>query len=100
MLQRAYASGAAGVIAASASALELEAFARADLTALLDGFVPLSAQPPLTVLLTEGLGDCATRAAILARSGSASNPCHCLAQVLFARFGGLVGREGEIPPVR
>lgn len=57
LLQRAYASGAVGVIAASASALELEAFARADLTALLDGLVPLSAQPPLTVLLTEGLGD-------------------------------------------
>lgn len=57
LLQRAYASGAVGVIAASASALEIEAFARADLTALLDGFVPLAAQPPLTVLLTEGLGD-------------------------------------------
>ncbi|HET9111907.1 MAG TPA: hypothetical protein VFN78_13845 [Ktedonobacterales bacterium] len=57
LLQRAYASGAVGVIAASASALELEAFARADLTALLDGFVPLAAQPPFTVLLTEGLGD-------------------------------------------
>jgi len=65
LLQRAYASGAAGVIAASASALELEAFARADLTALLDGFVPLSAQPPLTVLLTEGLGDCAMSPPIL-----------------------------------
>lgn len=58
LLQRAYASGAVAVIAASASALELEAFARADMTALLDGFVPLSAQPPLTVMLTEGLGDC------------------------------------------
>jgi hypothetical protein len=65
LLQRAYASGAAGVIAASASALELEAFARADLTALLDGFVPLTAQPPLTVLLTEGLGDSAMNPAIL-----------------------------------
>lgn len=57
LLQRALTSGATAVIAASASALELEAFARADLTALLDGFVPLTAQPPLTVLLTEGLGD-------------------------------------------
>ncbi len=65
LLQRAYASGAAGVIAASASALELEAFARADLTALLDGFVPLTAQPPLTVLLTEGLGDSVMSPAIL-----------------------------------
>lgn len=65
LLQRALASGAVGVIAASASALELEAFARADLTALLDGFVPLTAQPPLTVLLTEGLGDSAMNPAIL-----------------------------------
>ncbi len=65
LLQRAYASGAVGVIAASASALELEAFARTDLTALLDGFVPLTEQPPLTVLLTEGLGDCAMNPAIL-----------------------------------
>lgn len=65
LLQRALASGAAGVIAASASALELEAFARTDLTALLDGFVPLTAQPPLTVLLTEGLGDSAMSPAIL-----------------------------------
>lgn len=65
LLQRALASGAAGVIAASATALELEAFARTDLTALLDGFVPLTAQPPLTVLLTEGLGDSAMSPAIL-----------------------------------
>lgn len=65
LLQRALASGAAGVIAASASALELEAFARTDLTALLDGFVTLTAQPPLTVLLTEGLGDSAMSPAIL-----------------------------------
>ncbi|HEU5346516.1 MAG TPA: hypothetical protein VFU60_19355 [Ktedonobacterales bacterium] len=56
LLQRAYASGAVGVIAASASALELEAFARTDLTAVLDGFASQTT-PPLTVLLTEGLGD-------------------------------------------
>ena len=65
LLQRALASGAVGVIAASATALELEAFARTDLTALLDGFVPVTAQPPLTVLLTEGLGDSAMSPAIL-----------------------------------
>ncbi len=65
LLQHAYSSGAVGVIAASASARELEAFTRADLTALLDGFVPLTAQPPLTVLLTEGLGDSAMSPAIL-----------------------------------
>jgi hypothetical protein len=34
------------------------------------------------------------------RRGSASDPYHCLAQVLSARFGGLAGRRGEIPPVR
>ena len=36
--------------------LELEAFARTDLTAVLDGFASQTT-PPLTVLLTEGLGD-------------------------------------------
>lgn len=56
LLQRAAAGGAAGIIAASASARELEAFARADLTALLDGPAALSAQVALTVVLTEGLG--------------------------------------------
>ena len=64
LLQRAYASGAVGVIAASASALELEAFARTDLTAVLDGFAPQTT-PPLTVLLTEGLGDSQMSAPIL-----------------------------------
>ncbi len=65
LLQRALASGAVGVIAASASALELEGFARADLASLLDGLVSLTAQPPLTVLLTEGLGDSEMNPAIL-----------------------------------
>lgn len=65
LLQRALASGAVGVIAASASALELEGFARADLTAMLDGVVSLAAQPPLTVMLTEGLGDSEMNPAIL-----------------------------------
>src|SRR5262249_3121190 len=37
LLQRAASGGAAGIIAASVSALELEAFARIDLTAALDG---------------------------------------------------------------
>jgi hypothetical protein len=57
LLQRALASGAAGVIAASATSLELEAFARADLTSVLEGLAPPTAPPPLTVVLTEGLGD-------------------------------------------
>lgn len=65
LLQRALASGAVGVIAASASALELEGFARADLTALLDGMAPHTTPPPLTVLLTEGLGDTKMNGAIL-----------------------------------
>lgn len=65
LFQRALASGAVGVLAASASALELEGFARADLMALLDGMVSLGAQPPLTVMLTEGLGDSEMNPAIL-----------------------------------
>lgn len=65
LLQRALMSGAVGIIASSATALELEAFARMDMTALLDGFVPLAAQPPLTVMLTEGLGDSAMNPYIL-----------------------------------
>jgi hypothetical protein len=57
LLQRAAAGGASGIIAASAAALELEAFARADLTAVLDGLVPGIERFPLTLLLTEGFGD-------------------------------------------
>lgn len=57
LLQRALASGAAGVIAASATALEIEAFARADLTTLLEGLAPPTVPQALTVILTEGLGD-------------------------------------------
>jgi len=57
LFQRAAAGGAVGVIASSASALELEAFARADLTLFFDGLTPTFTQFPLTVLLTEGLGD-------------------------------------------
>lgn len=59
LLQRALASGAAGIIAASATALELEAFARADLMTLLEGLAPPTTPQPLTVVLTEGLGDAA-----------------------------------------
>ncbi len=57
LLQRALASGAAGVIAASATALEIEAFARADLMTLLEGLAPTTDPQPLTVVLTEGLGE-------------------------------------------
>lgn len=57
LLQRALASGAAGVIAPSATALELEAFARADLMTLLEGLAPPTEPQPLTVVLTEGVGE-------------------------------------------
>ncbi len=56
LLQRAAAGGAVGIVAASASARELEAFARADLSAILDGLAVGMPQTPLTVMLTEGLG--------------------------------------------
>jgi hypothetical protein len=56
LLQRATVGGAAGIIAASAAARELEAFARTDLTALLDGQAPFAPRSPLTIVLTEGLG--------------------------------------------
>jgi hypothetical protein len=59
LLQRAAAHGAMGVIAASASALELEAFARADISAFLEQRIPLAVPGPLVVILTEGLGDAA-----------------------------------------
>ena len=54
LLQRAAAGGARGIIAPSMSARELEAFARADLSVVLDGLAPEPAQLPLTILLTEG----------------------------------------------
>ncbi len=65
LLQRAAAGGAAGIVAASAPALELEAFARADLTAALDGLVPGIEHFPLPLLLTEGVIDVAMDPAIL-----------------------------------
>lgn len=65
LLQRAVAHGAAGVIAASASALELEAFARTDISAILERRVPLPVPGPLVVILTEGLGDAAMQTDML-----------------------------------
>jgi hypothetical protein len=56
LLQRAAAGGAVAVVAGSVSARELEAFARCDLSALLDGSALTPAPLPLTILLTEGLG--------------------------------------------
>ncbi len=56
LMQRAAASGAAGIIAGSASARELEAFARADLTLALEGQPTSTSATPLTVVLTEDVG--------------------------------------------
>lgn len=66
LLQRAAAHGAAGVIAASASALELESFARTDISAILERRIPLPVPGPLVVILTEGLGDAAMQTDIQA----------------------------------
>jgi pyruvate/2-oxoglutarate dehydrogenase complex dihydrolipoamide acyltransferase (E2) component len=57
LIQRAVAGGAAGIITGSVSAREFEGFSRMDLSAALDGF-PLGAvpPPPLTIVVTEGLG--------------------------------------------
>lgn len=57
LLQRAAAGGAVGIIAASASARELESFIRADVTAVFDGLTTASSFPPFTVMLTEGFGN-------------------------------------------
>lgn len=57
LLQRAAAGGAAGIIAASASAREFEAFIRADVTAVLDGLTTSNSFPPFTVMLSEGFGN-------------------------------------------
>ena len=56
LLQRAATGGARGIIGPSMSARELEAFARTDLSAVLDGMAQEPAQLPLTIMLTEGLG--------------------------------------------
>ena len=76
LLQRAAAGGAAGIIAGSAGALELEAFARTDLSAAMDGLTGDASRPPLTVLLTEGFGDAPMQPAIAgllsSRTGSMS----------------------------
>lgn len=57
LLQRAAAGGAIGMIAASASARELESFIRADVTAVFDGLTTTNSYPPFTVMLTEGFGN-------------------------------------------
>ncbi len=64
LLQRAASGGAVGVIAGSASALELEAFTRTDLSSVFDGFTSPQGRQSLTVMLTEGFGDQTMDAAI------------------------------------
>ncbi len=59
LLQRAATGGALGIIAASATARDLESFIRADVTAVFDGLTMGSSFPPLTVMLTEGFGNIA-----------------------------------------
>jgi hypothetical protein len=81
LLQRAAAGGAAGIVAASAAAFELEALARTDLTAVLDGLVPGIEQFPLPLLLTEGVGDAPMDSAFL--------------QTLTARAGQIVLLSGK-----
>jgi hypothetical protein len=61
LMQRAMAAGAAGIIAASASARELEGFVRMDLSLLLDGLAARAPRLPLTIVLTEGLGSASMR---------------------------------------
>jgi hypothetical protein len=63
LVQRAVAEGAAGIVAASIAARDLEALAQTDLTAVLDGLT-LEAAAPLTIVCTEGLGRWTMDAAI------------------------------------
>ena len=57
LVQRAAAAGVVGIIAASASAHEIEAFVRADLGQVFESAAPLPLRVPLTLILTEGFGD-------------------------------------------
>jgi hypothetical protein len=57
LMQRAVTGGAAGIIAGSISAREIEAFSRLDLSAVLDGFPLGEPASPLSIVITEGLGE-------------------------------------------
>lgn len=109
LLQRAVAHGAAGVIAASASALELEAFARTDISAILEWRIPVPVPGPLVVILTEGLGDAAMQGDIqtllrhrqgeMALINGISHPRHNVRpEVLLSRPDTTIG-EFVPPPV-
>jgi hypothetical protein len=64
LLQRAAGSGAAGIVAAGMAVRELESFARADLSAALEGHAPEAVRLPLTLLFTEGVGSSTMDSAI------------------------------------
>ena len=85
-MQRAAAGGAAAIVAPSTSARELEAFARTDLTALLDGLAPRTPPMPLPIVLTEGFGAVPMQPALY----------HVLAQ----RLGDIVLVTGTTDPKR
>src|SRR5271165_5457271 len=86
LMQRAVAGGAAGIIAASVSAREIEAFSRLDLSAVLDGFPLTEATSPLSIVITEGLGGDAMSAPLY----------HVLAQ----RLSAVVYLSGETSTAR
>jgi hypothetical protein len=81
LMQRAVTGGAAGIIAGSVSAREIEAFSRLDLSASLDGFPLTEPVSPLAIVITEGLGEAAM--------------CTSLYQVLAQRLGTTVYLCGE-----
>jgi hypothetical protein len=64
LMQRAATGGAAGIIAGSVSAREFEAFSRFDLGALLGGFPVAEPSSPISIVITEGLGDAVMSASL------------------------------------
>jgi hypothetical protein len=81
LMQRAVTGGAAGIIAGSVSAREIEAFSRLDLSASLDGFPLTEPVSQLSIVITEGLGE--------------APMCAPLYQVLAQRLGTTVYLCGE-----
>jgi hypothetical protein len=81
LMQRAVTGGAAGIIAGSVSAREIEAFSRLDLSASLDGFPLTEPVSQLSIVITEGLGEAAM--------------CAPLYQVMAQRLGTTVYLCGE-----
>ena len=86
LMQRAVTGGAVGIIAASVSAREIEAYSRLDLSAVLDGFPQSGTVSPLSIVITEGLG----------RDVMSAPLYHVLAQ----RLGTVVYLSGETSTAR